>query len=1461
MRKINGKAFLLLLIGLALAAGAFWLLFAVQQRRIGEALRWQARHAEEDGDNARAARYLQRYLEFNPRDNQERATLARLWAGDGISGPPKLRLRAVQQMDKVLLTEDDPALRRLLVKTAIGLRDFNLARGHLQKLLPEEAVHASVRLEMAHHADQLLPPAKRKGVPAPEGLGTPAPERGELESYWGALLEDDKKVAEARSCYRLAMAHAPESLDAYVRLAYSLRRAREADAQKRRQNHDQANAAMDRMVANNGHSSEAYLTRWRYRRDFDLMVPRGKPAAGQVSLEAAAEDVVQAMRRNQKSVEVLLAAVDLERLSASAVSDDPARKPKQRQAGLKAHREKAFEYIARGLELVKARKGVTPLESGEFQFLWHKGSLLLDGLDLQPGQGDGKAPGLAAQKDEIEAVIAQVQKSGVVGAAPYMRGRLALHERRWADAAAQFEQARLSLSSQPSLAAQANLFLGKCYERLEQPTQMYEAFKRVIEHDPDSVPAHLGMAAAKAQQGRSDEAAREYRRLKDRGQVPPRAWVELARLEMQEQMRRDRPDWKEAENCLRQAARNNPNATVEVALLRAELLVRQGKDDEAKKALEDARAGQPDEAELWVGLAELAVRSKKPDEARRLIEEGKKKLHDRVPLRLALARLDGKKFDAEKWAAGREKFTEGEQARLLGGLAAIALGARDSKTAAGLWRQMTKLPRYADDLRLRRLLFSAALFEGDRGAMDEALASIKQIEKEGGSYHHFCLAQRAIWEARQPNVDSNQRAEFLAQARRELDAVQKARPAWGALFLARSEVSRLGGIPEQEIKDLEAATTNGENSPAVIRRLVTLLMNKGQDRQAQGYLKRLPLAAIQAGLRNEAVAVYIRNGDVVKALQITEQSMKEGAQGPAELVFLARVLSARGDKAAAEKRPDEAARFHADAEKRVDEAVRLAAGAAGPYVGRVEFLVERKRKKEALAAILDAEKNIVPKERPLALARCYELVNRPAKAWECYQEALKAGKDDPTVVRAVTEAYLSARRYAEAEPLLRRLADGDWGGKKAPRLSREWARHALAVVLSASTDSARFSQALALVGLKLGRDGKLPELSAADKPTDLVRAQARVLASQGHRQFRKQSLALLESLDRRGALQAEDRYLLALLYEAEGQHGRSQQRLLELAKSPLRTPAFLARYARGLISNKRVPNDLAEAERIIGLLEKMERQREVGPNGFATVELRARLLEARGKPDDALALMKGHVYRAGARPEEVVLLVHTMTRQKRYAEAYTLCELTWKEGKCPPEVVAAITTSLLQVMGPSDKQLAAVEARLRQTMKAKPGNVMLKLQLADLLDRRGNYREAAQLYRDVLKKEPNNFAALNNLAWMLAHDGGGNVKEALGHVNKALAGMGRRADLLDTRGLVYLALKEPGKAVADLKEAAEDGNSPQRLFHLARALDANNEREAAAGAIKRALQGGLVVASLHPVEQEAARDLLKRYPR
>jgi uncharacterized protein HemY len=107
--------------------------------------------------------------------------------------------------------------------------------------------------------------------------------------------------------------------------------------------------------------------------------------------------------------------------------------------------------------------------------------------------------------------------------------------------------------------------------------------------------------------------------------------------------------------------------------------------------------------------------------------------------------------------------------------------------------------------------------------------------------------------------------------------------------------------------------------------------------------------------------------------------------------------------------------------------------------------------------------------------------------------------------------------------------------------------------------------------------------------------------------------------------------------------------------------------------------------------------------------------------------------------------------------------------------------------------------------------------------------------------------ALNNLAWLLAQRGG-NGEEAKPLIDHALEIAGPRPELLDTSAVVNLALKENGKAIADLERALAESPSGIQYFHLARAHEQAKNPKATSAALEQAKKLGLKSQNLHPLE-------------
>jgi tetratricopeptide (TPR) repeat protein len=1444
MRKINAKLLLGLLIGSLVCTGAVFGVHHFQYRRIADSLLWQARRAEEQGQVKRQAKYLQRYLEFNPKDLAEKAHLAQLWAGDAFAGSNRERLKAVNLLDQVLTRgEDRPELRRLLVKVALEMQVLKMARTHLEKLLPWQQLQPTLA-----------------AAPAPN-IKTD-PEHGEAEGYWGELLEAEGKKTQAIACCRLAVRHAPRLQANYVRLAQLLREQKEIDLGQQRKNQHEADQTLDELVQNNPLSHEAYLARWRYRRDFGLINLKDAPADGQVTLKDAANDVAQALQRAPESVDALLAAADLERLEGQvAFSEDAAAQDKEKR--LIEHRDKALAYLNHGLKLHARGGRLAATDMTQFRLLWHKANLLLDDIKRLDTAADGAelAKDAAGQRAtwvaEVAQAIDQIRKTrGSPAAADYLKARLLLQDHRWAEAVTLFEQVRPALGTQPDLASQINLYLGQCYEQLEEPGQMFNAYERLAQSEPNSVVAMLGMAQAEWTNGHLDSAADKFRQLAVTKRMPDKVWLDYARLEIQRQAQQDTPNWSIVEWSLENAKKATPDS-IDVPLVTAQMWMVQKNLDQAREVLDKARHARPREIELRTARINLELRDKKFDEARKVLAEAKRELGDRVLLRLSEARLLAEEGPKSAEAAINalvekiEQFKEEDQARLLSGLADVQLSLENVKAARQLWQRVAKLPSRRTDLRLHLLLFDLAVKAEDEDGMRRTLEEIRTVEGSQGAFHRYGEALRLIWQARKK---PDERTKSLDEAQAHLDRVQSVRPTWPPLFLARAQIARMNGQWDQAIRNLQEAIQNGERSPAVIRDLVELLANEGRYKEADEALHELrePLL-VNSDLGRLAATVALGLNDKRKALERLDKNRVEpSAKNYRELLWEGRML-------AEVNKVDEA-------EKKLREALKLADKEPEPYVALVQFLARQKRDDQADAVLKQARERLPAERAALALAQCEEALGRQKSAQARYEEALQSHRQDATIVRRVASFYWNGGQLTEAEPLLRDIIGGRVKNPTADDVN--WARWHLALSLASGTDYGRFREALELVGLKLDGNGQLArdQERGRTNSTDARRFQARVLAAQaGHRPYRQRALELLEELERTKALRPDDRFILAMLYEAEGAWPKAKPILLELASGREPAPRHLAHFVQALIEHQ----EIEEAGKWVDRLEELEQRSAPEPNAFAAVELRARLLEAQGKGDAALDRLEKLVRRPKAHADEVLLVLNAMRRQKKFAAAFDRCQKTWAEKKCSPAVIGGASVALLRSMQAegapaTDAQVSLIEARLKEALQAqskREDRAVLMLHLADLYDQRGRWEQAEAMYRQVLRpeNEPKNIVALNNLAWLLAqrYTDQQKVREGLEKIEAAVNGIGRRADLLDTRGLVYLKLGQEAAALADFREAAADMPTPAHLFHLARAHFQARDKNNAFKVLKQAKDQGLHASALHPVEQEAFQRLLE----
>ena len=189
--------------------------------------------------------------------------------------------------------------------------------------------------------------------------------------------------------------------------------------------------------------------------------------------------------------------------------------------------------------------------------------------------------------------------------------------------------------------------------------------------------------------------------------------------------------------------------------------------------------------------------------------------------------------------------------------------------------------------------------------------------------------------------------------------------------------------------------------------------------------------------------------------------------------------------------------------------------------------------------------------------------------------------------------------------------------------------------------------------------------------------------------------------------------------------------------------------------------------------------------------------------------------------------------------------------------------SALGALFVNTKQGDRAIAEYQKILEKRPENSAAYTLIGMLYDARQDYSSAADYYRKALEKDQGAVIAANNLAWLYAVQGGGNLDEAVRLAQGVVQKNPQIAGFVDTLGWVYykkglnaVAVEQLQKAVA-LDEAAANTSkaspSPTYRYHLGMALKAKGDREGA----KRELGVALRLATKVPFQDaEEARKAL-----
>jgi tetratricopeptide (TPR) repeat protein len=1441
--KINLR-FLVILLAALVALGVGWqVLHAFQVRRTSSALLTQASKAEE-GEKPRldhSALFLERYLILKP-DNTE------------------VRVRYANLLEKLAEASKDPRL-------------FRQAESVFESILNRAPKRHDIRRRLAlmqarsERLDLALDHFKK--------LHEAYPAEGEIEYWLGRCYESQRDNDRAIEHYESAISDSKQ-VGAYSHLAKLLQAT----------DPNRADQKINELVELNKTDAKAYLERAAFLKD------QGK-------LSDAAKDVAQALALAPDDADVLLAAGETAQLQQNLKSNEIhlAEKPEQyfeRAIKQNPHRQHAYRAWA-SLEMQSGHldKAIALLEkglkevmdpAGQRDLCWSLAYAHLERRDV------AKARPIIQQLRDMLLFPAQLG---------FIEGYCYFRESKWLDASRALDIARPSLMrSMPDLATQADFLLAECYSRMGDLDKQSTVFRQVLETTPDSIPALYGLVNSLWNNGNIDEALARCRQMMDQPTAPRSGWLTLAQLMIAHNLRvgRSAQKWDLVDNILSQAEQLMPDSP-EPAILRAESAVHQNRRDEAKKILQAAKERFPKSYRPWTALAHLSADEKRLDEAEKTLAQAETLLGFSVDLCLArlaiFAKVGGTQAEEvlANTVAYLDRAPKEDKILLVRGLAEGYYRIGKVDEARRWWTEL--LGSEPRNRGLRLTAFDLALRADDEDGMRREIQELKAIENSMGPLAHYAEARRLLWRATRGET------QLLPEAASHLDAAEQQKPDWPAVALARAHLKELQEDPDGAVEHYLQVIRSGEPSLATIERAVELLTKRQRyfeaDKILQELAKQSPLTGnlqqLSAHVALQAAAAsLIDERDFQLALRRARNAVASNPENYKAHMVLGQILSAGAAQ------PD-GQQLAQEAEDSLRRAVKMAENEPETWVALVQHLARVKKMDKAEEAQRQAQERLPKDKAPLAMARCWEVLgdmNVPddmKKAREFYDQAVAAQPGEASTLRLAADFYLRVGLRNDALQLLKQIITGF--KDKSPG-DADSARQKCAAVMAATGTYAEKREALEMLGI-------LPtgEISSAGKPVSFEekRARALVLATRPDFRSRRNAIKILEDLSHtRQGLSADEHLVLAQLYELTGDWVPSRDQMIDVLALNDKEPIYLSAYAKSLLRR-----DLLDDAQIY--IEKLQRASNDAMTD-QTAELKAQLLAARDEHAQAVAGLRGYLddgkaiptdplkrlelvgriledlsetypqeksYVAAAEdvfrrfankshePERVLALAWHLGRHGRMREALEICERAWQT--CPAEKVGSTTLTVLHSGRVGQEEYDKVERLIAAVLEKQPNNLALQVCLADLKDVECKFDQAVELYRAILNRNSQDLVALNNLAWLLAHDPP-TAAESIELSRKAIEIAGPMAELVDTQVVAMLTAGQIQESITMLKEALADptlvrNTAASMHFHLARAYKAANRNREADLEMAEAQKKGLNAARIHPRERDIYDELVQ----
>ncbi|HEU4374163.1 MAG TPA: XrtA/PEP-CTERM system TPR-repeat protein PrsT [Telluria sp.] len=268
-------------------------------------------------------------------------------------------------------------------------------------------------------------------------------------------------------------------------------------------------------------------------------------------------------------------------------------------------------------------------------------------------------------------------------------------------------------------------------------------------------------------------------------------------------------------------------------------------------------------------------------------------------------------------------------------------------------------------------------------------------------------------------------------------------------------------------------------------------------------------------------------------------------------------------------------------------------------------------------------------------------------------------------------------------------------------------------------------------------------------------------------------------------------------------------------------------------------NNLPAAEQDLNAALALE------PNFTPALAAKAELAVQQGKPDQALAIARQMQKADPKSPRGYGLEGDLLLKQSKFAPAARAYEQASARADEP------LTMIRWHQATKGAGQAKEADARLAQWLAAHPADVLVPLYLGETAMASKQYKPAIAQYQAVIKQQPNNTMALNNLAWAYYQE---KDARALATGEQALRLDPNNPAAMDTVGWILTEQGNVARGLPLLKKAAALApQAPELHYHLAAGLNKSGDKAGARAELEKLLASNKPFAAA-----DEARALLKQ---